>query len=287
MVDSARLKDFWDRWQQKPSPSREFERFRARMTEVAESIWDEHYGSYEDCRKQFALVSGTPCGNYGYFSHSGLSNGLKEAKDEFEVIQNIQFLLWSLETVAPEGLNECCKLLRHAFDLSPTIMIQVIQHGKTATLYPTGVRLLDENLVESNVSWLGRYPEVAKPYEVALRAYMTKDPGQYRTMLDSLRFAVEQLLQAILGNGRTLENQKEEFMGWLKAHDAHGQIGGMYHTLLFGYFAKYQNDAVKHQEDQYTPAEVEFVLYLTGTFLRFMQRLIEQEGPSKALPRPR
>lgn len=56
----------------------------------------------------------------------------------------------------------------------------------------------------------------------------------------------------------------------------------MYHDLLFGGFAQYQNAAVKHQEDQYTQAEVEFVLYATGTFLRLIQRLVEHETASKA-----
>jgi hypothetical protein len=95
-------------------------------------------------------------------------------------------------------------------------------------------------------------------------------------MLDNLRFSVEQMLQVVLGNQKSLENQKEEFLRWLAAHDAHSHIVGMYNELLFNRFAKYQNQAVKHEEDQYTPAEIEFVLYATGTFLRFIQRVSEQ-----------
>jgi hypothetical protein len=56
----------------------------------------------------------------------------------------------------------------------------------------------------------------------------------------------------------------------------------MYHTLVFE-FAKYQNDAVKHQEGRYMEAEVEFLLYAAGTFLRLTQRLLEQEH-AKATP---
>jgi len=51
---------------------------------------------------------------------------------------------------------------------------------------------------------------------------------------------------------------------------------------LFDGFTRYQNDAVKHQEDQYSQAEVEFVLYATGTFLRLIQRLLEQEAAVNA-----
>ena len=84
--------------------------------------------------------------------------------------------------------------------------------------------------------------------------------------------SVEQILKVVLNNQRSLENQKEEFLRWLSARDAHSQIRNMYHDLLFGKFAQYQNDAVKHNEDNYTPAEVEFMIYLTGTLLRFIQR---------------
>ena len=90
------------------------------------------------------------------------------------------------------------------------------------------------------------------------------------------------MLRAVLNNEKSLENQKEEFLRWLKSHDAHNHIGGMYHDLLFKWFTLYQNDAVKHKEDQYTPAEVEFVLYLTGTFLRFIQQLVQHEATARA-----
>jgi uncharacterized protein YacL len=86
------------------------------------------------------------------------------------------------------------------------------------------------------------------------------------------------MVRIVLSNQRSLENQKEDFLRWLKNHGVHVHIGNMYHDLLFGGFTRYQNEAVKHQEDQYTQAEVEFVLYTTGTFLRLIQRVLEQEA---------
>jgi len=98
----------------------------------------------------------------------------------------------------------------------------------------------------------------------------------FRSKLQA-RFALEQMLQVTLNNGRTLENQKDEFLGWLKQRGVHAQIRNMYQTLL-AYFTSYQNDAVKHGEDEYTEVEVEFVLYAAGTFLRLILRLQEQEA---------
>lgn len=248
------------------------------MLEVAEDIWRGYFANerYEDRRKSYAIVSGTPRSDYMHFSLSGLYKSLNEAKTVFEVAMATQYLLWTIETEADYGLAECCRKLQAAFELSPTIMIRLVLSGKKATLYPTGARILDEALVESNLIWLARYPQALKPFEDALKIYIAKDPNQYRSMLDNLRFSVEQMLQVVLGNQKSLENQKEEFLRWLAAHDAHSHIVGMYNELLFNRFAKYQNQAVKHEEDQYTPAEIEFVLYATGTFLRFIQRVSEQ-----------
>ena len=53
----------------------------------------------------------------------------------------------------------------------------------------------------------------------------------------------------------------------------------MFNELMFKFFPLYQNEAVKHKEDKYTPAEVEFTLYLVGTFLRFIQQLAQCPTP--------
>jgi hypothetical protein len=275
MVDGQSVREFWAHWQHDPDLTQEFIRFRTRMLEVADAIWDDYFLRFESRRKRYAVVSGTAYSNYTIFGSSGLSKSLKEAKNVFEVAMATQYLLWTIETEANFGLADCCRKLQGAFELSPTIMIRLVQNGKNATLYPTGARILDEDLVESNLIWLARYPQALKPFEDALKIYMAKDPNQYRSMLDNLRFSVEQMLRIVLNNQKSLENQKEEFLRWLAKHGAHSQIVGMYSDLL-ARFAKYQNDAVKHDEDEYTPAEVEFVLYATGTFLRFIQRASEQ-----------
>jgi hypothetical protein len=278
MVDGARIREFRSHWQHEPNPTEEFQRFRARVREVSRQLWDEYFRDEDQKyrRERFAVISGTSYSYRAYFQESGLLELLESAKTIFQIANAVQALLWAAEEVLPNhAFEHCCREIERALDLSPTIMIRLVSHGRTATLYPTGAKLLDEAAVEGNLAWLGRYPAVLKPFEDALRIYLTKDPKQYRGMLDSLRFAVEQMVQIVLKNQRSLENQKEEFGRWLKDHGVHAQIRGMYHDLLFDGFAKYQNDAVKHQEDQYTSAEVEFVLYLTGTFLRLIQRLTE------------
>jgi hypothetical protein len=160
--------------------------------------------------------------------------------------------------------------------------VRLVSRKGTAILLPMGARLLDEAAIDDNLAWLEQYPDAAKAFQEALRLYSRKDPNNFRNLLDNLRVSVEQILKAVLKNRKTLENQKDEFLRWLSAHDAHSQIGNIYHDLLFGRFAQYQNDAVKHNEDKYTTAEIEFMLYLTGTLLRFIQRVSETTPTTKS-----
>ena len=55
-------------------------------------------------------------------------------------------------------------------------------------------------------------------------------------------------------------------------------IGGRIRTCSTKIFAIYGNDAVKPGE-KYTPQEIEFMIYLTGTFMRL---LIQTSKPVRA-----
>jgi hypothetical protein len=67
---------------------------------------------------------------------------------------------------------------------------------------------------------------------------------------------------------------------WLGSQKIHSQVTNMYHDLVSRY-AMYQNEAVKHNE-KYSLAEVEFMIYLTGTFLRLLAQLHRQEASAVA-----
>lgn len=293
MIDGEQLKAFWKRWDYVPDEGSEFNRFRTRLDELLEGVWQEFVMPYDRARRTFALISGT------YYLH-GLSDDVgyeetilyetiagKGAEPTLpQIVEVTQFLLWTLQDHQGTATTEkVCARLNQVFDLSPNIQIHATFHGGKALLYPVGAKFLDEGVIEGNLSWLENYPQAAKPFAEALKLYMRKEPNQYRNMLDSLRLSVEELVRAVLKNTRSLENQKEDFLRWLKSHGAHSQIVNTYHDLLFGKFALYQNEAVKHHEDDYTPAEVEFLLYWTGALIRFIQSVNEQPalvaGPTK------
>ena len=284
MYSGGQLRAFRKHWNHTPRDDQELIKFRTRVNEVLRIAWADSIQSSDQKRKEFALISGTPYLSHGkreYFYtdlYDRLGDDSRRGESTlFEIVEAIQFVLW---TVRGGGwaLTKLCERLNEAFDASPGIPVRLVCQDGNATLYPMGAQLLDEAVIDDNLAWMENYPEAAKPFQAALKIYSRKDPNQYRNLLDSLRLSVEQMLRAILKNSKSLENQKQEFLIWLKARDAHSQIGNIYHDLLFGKFASYQNDAVKHNEDKYTSAEVEFMLYFTGTLLRFVQRASEQQN---------
>ena len=281
MYNGEQLKAFWKHWNLTPDDDRELGRFRVRVLAVMRNTWERHIAPSERARTRFALISGTPFLDFesGDFDCTEIDEVLGRDSTLIQVLEQIQFVLWTIESEKPRSLTEVSEWLNEAFDASPGISVHLVNHNGKATLCPMGVRLLDEAVIEGNLVWLEKYPDAAKPFETALRLYSRKDPSNFRNLLDSLRLSVEQVLRAVLNNRKSLEHQKEEFLRWLSVHDAHSQIGKIYHHLLFVEFAQYHNDAVKHNEDKYTAAEVEFMLYLTGTLLRFIQR-VDETSPS-------
>jgi len=156
---------------------------------------------------------------------------------------------------------------------APSVGIKLVRRGSAVTLYPAGAVLLDEKLVDDVLEWLTPHSVVQKRFQEALSLYLSGNSEQHRNILDELRFALEQLLKTLLNNQKSLENQKVTLLRWLGDRGLHQQVTNMFDTLLTQY-AQYQNQAVKHNE-QHSPNEIEFMIYLTGTCMRLLLQLEE------------
>jgi hypothetical protein len=120
MVDSARIREFWGHWQREPNPTVEFKRFRTRVYEVARQLWGTYFQKSTSLREKFAVVSGTPTVSHPYFDQSGLANLLSQAKDEFEVAEAIQYLLWTVEG----GLSVSTTIVAFSFSVPSRSALQ-------------------------------------------------------------------------------------------------------------------------------------------------------------------
>jgi hypothetical protein len=215
------------------------------------------------------------------FGDTEIYKCVKNCEDSKELAAALQFLFWALEEKDGEAQNlifELVRQIRKSSRLTPSASFQIHQKGTQVIIYPQGDQFLDEGIINYVLAGLEDYPKAARQFEQALKIYQSGEVSQYRNLLDNLRLAIEEVLKKVLHNERTLENQKEILLARLKNHGLHVQVRNMYQQLLFCFYCHYQNNAVKHRED-YSLDEVEFMIYLTGSFIRLILQL-ERENHS-------
>ncbi len=292
MVSSrSRMTNFYKRWDIPLDREKEFEKFKNRLlTAIDISVGNfillrrfisENYALRIGLKQPVRSVTGmklvsqriakTTAGLGESFAETDVYRGIESALDEQSLIFSLQCLFWELEEHKCPKLDKLVQLVRQAIDASPLVNIKVAKRGYRVTLYPEGAKLLDEAVVNDTLRWLSNHPAAAKHFENALEICLKKDAAKYRNLLDELRSALEKLVRSILHNKKSLENQKEVLLQWMEKHGAHVQVRNMYHALL-GNFIQYQNDAVKHG-DGWAMSEVEYMIYLTGSFMRFLLQL--------------
>jgi hypothetical protein len=192
-----------------------------------------------------------------------------------------QLLFWAIRDANEESTygvssDPLLEALVNGRNRSPMIDFLVIDRFGTATILPAGARELDLPLVAETLTWLSPHTKIAAKFEKALRAVLGKDPASYRSALDDLRWSLEQLLRVVLENNRPIEDQKTHLAKWAKNRGVHQSVVHLFIDLL-KHFADYQNDAVKHDE-KWSEDEIEFMVYLTGSFMRLLLRLSAKDA---------
>ena len=288
MSKRARMQAFYKRWDIPQDPAEEFARFVNRLLDLVDWAVGDFFVTSEDASRAFFLYLGKnqPARPMGYkrrkqvalvfkrFRDHPVYKSMREAgHDQLETIRHLQALLWVFEKADSPKLDDLVKAVNRAIDLSPTVHIRLRKQGNSVAVCPAGAKLLDEACVNETLAWLVDDPKVAERFQNALDICLRKDSKQYRNLLDELRVALETLVRRVLGNRRNLENQQEPLGQWMEQRGVHTHVRNMYCQLLRR-FALYQNDAVKHGEE-WSPLEVEFMIYLTGTFMRL---LLEAKG---------
>lgn len=118
--------------------------------------------------------------------------------------------------------------------------------------------------IKETQEWLTNYPASQKIYNEAIDKY--KQRIYQRNVLDDMRLALETFLKEILQNQKSLENQLSEVGKFQKEKGLSPEFIGMFNRLL-DYYAKYQNNYVKHN-DAVKYSEIDFVINLTTLFMR-------------------
>lgn len=139
--------------------------------------------------------------------------------------------------------------------------------------YPSGAELLDIKLVNDTLNWLEDYPKAKEKFHEGL--VLQQRHSSTRQVIDSMRLALELFVKQYNGNEKSLENQKAELGQYLKEQNVAKEIRDMFSTL-FLFYTTYNNENVKHN-DGCSEVESEYLIYLTGTFIRFLINVKKKE----------
>lgn len=133
-------------------------------------------------------------------------------------------------------------------------------------IIPKGAKEFDQALVVDVLEWLKQFPTAQKPYIAALRQYY--DNNEPRDIADNLRKSLEGFLQDYLTNKKNFDNNINEIGLSLKDAGVNEEIRNMV-TTLSRYYNNLNNKTAKHH-DKVEKTDVEFLLYQTGVFMRYL-----------------
>lgn len=139
----------------------------------------------------------------------------------------------------------------------------VIEKGEIL-FYPKGSELLDEELVNSPLSFLNN--ESSEHLIQALQFYQAK---KHIKSAESLRRALEEFLRYKLQNTRGLNANITELQTKLKSDKRDAQVRNIIGTT-FSYLDQYFNENSKHNDGDINDSENEFLIYQAGLLMRYV-----------------
>jgi hypothetical protein len=138
-----------------------------------------------------------------------------------------------------------------------------------SALAPVGE--IEKEFIEETSHWLNKYHSAFQHYTESYRKYKSKDEQLVRNTLDDARLALELLLKEILGNKKSLENQKSELGEFITQKGGTKEFSNMFYQLL-NHYSNYQNKRIKHNKN-IAESEITFIFELTTVFMRQLVRL--------------
>jgi hypothetical protein len=269
----AYLGNFRKRWNVETTERDQFREFQSRALYTVMNVLESDLVSRPELSYEYAKIIGRPP---DLFTLRLPGQSIDETRvwkvleDPFLRPSEFMFHLESLFHLSFNGdvLMQLAAGLREDIKTSGAPVVLAHSHDKYI-FYRKGARLLDEHVVNEDLEWLSDYPKALAAFENAL--VQSSNPSKQRETLDSLRVSLENFLRQLLGNRKSLENNKDTLLKWMDDHGTNVETRDMVRQL-FQFYCRYQNEHVKHG-DGWKPAEVDFILYLTATFIHLLAEL--------------
>jgi len=289
---SHKIENFYKRWNIEYDEDKRFIDFKNRALSTIDEILGEFFLSDINLERIFLklIAKHFPQSKIGGFQNiskvlevtsvkefrnSPVYKIISEENNFTEFIKCLQTLFWL------DLSSEVKKELYFGFkeDIKFSLLDIQIKRIKEDNIifYPKGAKLLDEKSVNDVLDWLISYPKVQKSLKSALEKYQNKI--YQRNLIDDLRVSLELFFKEILNNNKNLENQEKTLSEYLEQKNVPKELKNMFWKLI-DYYTKYQNNYAKHG-DKVDSLEIEFMIYLTGTFIRFLMILEDRKNANK------
>jgi hypothetical protein len=238
--------------------------------------------SYEDSLKKFKnrilnvleyvdfYIDQTEFCNYCGIKEKALNRdhvytALYNEKNEIEFYKLIELSLLLIND--PTFKKAKIKEISNAIDLSDINLTIAISKNEVI-LYPKGEKELDKKLVNEILVFLNQQSN--NHFIDALKFYQTK---KYIKSSESLRRSVEEFLRFKLKNKKGLKENIKELQKGVKKNNKSSQIRAII-LQIFGYLDTFFNENSKHNDGEIDEEENEFIIYQTGTLLRYINKVI-------------
>ena len=293
MTIPGKIKNFYKRWNIVYDEDKRFIDFKNRALSTIDEILGELFLSDKNLEPRFLkliakhfpqskiggvfqnISKALEYNNVKEFRNSPVYKIISGENNFVEFIKFLQVLFWL--DFDSEVKEELYLGFKDDFELSLLdIQIKRIKRDNVI-FYPKRAKLLDEKVVNDVLDWLISYPKVLKSFKSALEKY--QDKIYQRNLIDDLRVSLELLFKEILNNNKNLENQEKTLSEYLEQKNVPKELKNMFWKLI-DYYTKYQNNYAKHG-DKVDSLEIEFMIYLTGTFIRFLMILEDRKNANK------
>ncbi|WP_294240166.1 hypothetical protein [uncultured Chryseobacterium sp.] len=272
---SEKITGFQQRWDAYYTDDKKVEKFKQRCLNSFSNILGYKFISYPELEDEFCYITGIhePKNIFNIGLRTNLKfnpqdtfvyKALANTNEFVEFLFNIEAIIL-IEGISKEDKDKFIDEIIDNIQIT-SININAVKNEDEIIFYPRGAKLLDDKLVNDNLKWLKDYPDAHKLFKSAVRKLEANE--NERNIIDDLRLSIELFLKSKLQNSSSLENQLSDLGNLLKEKNIGIEIRNLF-VKLIDYYSKYQNNNIKHNNTA-NKSEVEFILYLTATFIRFL-----------------
>ncbi len=138
---------------------------------------------------------------------------------------------------------------------------------KDGMFYPSGAKELDEKLIDDNLDWLNKFPEVKKQFSTALQHFKTSlsNTAARKDAITNSYSSMERLAQNILSNNENFKTNSNTLVTYLNLPKEYANILHYYKQIAHEYSSRHAGSECNHNE-------TEAFIYLTGLLMRLMSK---------------